>query len=437
MILIEEGSTFQSASDCKKRLSIADDDFTAFLESGLLEGSRKRALRWRYVGFISTRADLIVGLPKVPLSPRSRFRLLRRVLQRFFADSKMRASNAPDAELLFWKDGDTFKAFDATVSLLRLFLEDGPYMTTVRDRARTGKLDWRQTLREQAFVTQLGPFYPTLRFKRDMQRANDVTRVQLGFLSALLDRFSILSRPASLPDAIRRFGAFSESDLEAQREAISKLLHKERSITYRTNLIDLIDLLLALIGQFERLRGPVALRMYGTTSFELVWEAACRALFDDDSNVRTELAQPTWAFLHPPIAFDGHPQRPDILIRCPEETAVIDAKYYFPVPETVPGWGDIAKQLVYAQSVLAPAAGHVVSNSFIFPAADTTPILKRIGKVSVAHKVKTIGSIAAYSLAFEHALTSYAAGSGEHCSLRNDFFSADDDRQKLFANPEV
>jgi hypothetical protein len=90
-----------------------------------------------------------------------------------------------------------------------------------------------------------------------------------------------------------------------------------------------------------------------------------------------ELAQPVWHFSRPQLVTPGGEQRPDIVLDWGEALAVLDAKYYFPLPEDRCGWGDLVKQHFYAASM---GGARPTKNGLIFP-DPTVTVVEKVGVV--------------------------------------------------------
>ncbi len=129
-----------------------------------------------------------------------------------------------------------------------------------------------------------------------------------------------------------------------------------------------LDALETLIRQRDDMDGPVATRLYGTTSFELVWEDALRDLFGNDIE-RPSLGEATWYTVSGGVLADrtvAASRRLDFAVETDDQVILCDAKYYHPFPDRKPGWEDIIKQIYYAQSMLLPTHKRL-RNAFLLP----------------------------------------------------------------------
>jgi hypothetical protein len=370
------------------------------------------AVRWSFVGFLRTPKNLICSVPGAPKGDTIEFRVLRACLYRYFSESISRRPQTDEVINLFWRDSSAFAEIDAALTLVRFFADNGPFVTLRRQEARRGKLDWRRTMHTTAFVGTTGPFYPRLRFSRLVETATEITKVQLSLISEMLVKYRpVLDRPPGLADAIRQYGVFTTDQLQSEASRLNSIILAERTVTFRSDAMVMLDIMRFLLGVTTGgLIGSLALNLYGSSAFEYVWEDVCRDAVGDDAAIHSELAQPVWHFDSPSQSFPGGPQRPDIMF-CDQQTLVIaDAKYYFPVPPSVPGWQDIAKQLTYARSTEHTTRD--IASLFMFPGDQDG--LQRIGAVSVSSSSSSVGSVDVWKLGFVEAVKSYALRSAPH-----------------------
>ncbi len=360
---------------------------------------------WRFVGFIRTTADLIAVVPKPIEADYKGVALMRSALNRYFNSGATRVPQRIAVEDLFWRDDRALQELDGASTLLRAFLDHGPYRAPSTQVARRGAVDWRRTLRGTPIHAANGSIYRELWRSRHGRDTNDVTRVLLGMLTWLLAKYPILKEPHGLADAIAECGAYSHDEIARRRQLFASLIRAERAVTYRTDQIAVLEVALALISDDRSLRGREAFALFGTRAFEYIWEDACReAMGGDDGGLRSTLAMPEWNWTnHAPTTGEG--QRPDVIQQFGETVFVVDAKYYFPVPPVMTPWQDIAKQLIYAQS-LPIGSDNRLRNAFVFPAA-REPV-EKLGEVSVDSAKEHVGKIELWSLNAWTALLRYS-----------------------------
>jgi LlaJI restriction endonuclease len=402
MLTIREGER-NNRSAWLEKLQIEEPTLSQLLDDGVLREDAHESFRLAFVGFIRTPTDLVLALPGAPEGERCNVDLIRACFQRYFRQGRTRKLRSEGVSTPEWTDKETFAELDATLTLAQSFAQLGPFLTAQQDRARRGKLDWHRTMRTPAFIGSNGPFYPDLHFRRPMHKASDVTRIQLALLDEYLRKYPIIDRPSGLDDAIRRYGSVSSIQLVAQSRRFQAVLDAERSLTYRTDMLLALDVMLTLLRKAGPLQGSTLLKIYGTVAFSYVWEDICRNTIGEDPILRETLAQPMW-YLDSYPKIPGDEQRPDIIFEYEGKRVIVDAKYYTSIPASLPGWADIAKQLVYATSL--PPGKQAVANAFLFPGKE--PGFVRIGKVAVEHGAGSIGSVDAWKLGFFDSLLTYA-----------------------------
>lgn len=413
-----------------ERFRLDEQTITKLVSDRLVERD-VGVLWWRYVGFIKTSTDLIVIVPKVVNRDWEDWLLIRRVLSRYFATSSLRKPIITSLEDLDWRDERVFNELDSATTLLRFFVEHGPYRVSKRRRSTGGAIDWGQTLRSAPVQSDSGPVYVDLVMVRRHHEANEITSLILGFLKYLLDKYPVLPSPTTLPDVTQKYGAVEYEQILENREYFTTVVRSERAITFQTDQIVLLETLLSLLSIDEGTTGRDLYSLFGVNKFEKVWEDVCRdSIGGDDESLRNQLAKPVWVWSnYLPTVADR--QNPDVLSSVEGKILIVDAKYYFPVPPQTTPWGDIAKQLVYAQSI--PANGAEIVNVFVFPGlCDSFEVA---GYLDVRNDVHVVGKIDLWRLDFTSSLIRYAYKSGKYSSFisalatRSNF----DDRPEGFA----
>jgi hypothetical protein len=125
---------------------------------------------------------------------------------------------------------------------------------------------------------------------------------------------------------------------------------------------------------------------FGCSSFNLLWEDACRRVLGQDFSRLWSILPPDWVFPDR-IATAAKSLEPDIIVQDEEATYIVDAKYYLPMdsasgmPSGLPGIESVTKQFLYHQAMLTPSAvamrkGRILSpvyNAFVLPAPQSRP----------------------------------------------------------------
>jgi hypothetical protein len=175
------------------------------------------------------------------------------------------------------------------------------------------------------------------------------------------------------------------ADLLANHQVMARHVRTELSRTFYSDDIQLLNGILSFLEEDAPLRGASLLKVFGTNRFHAIWETACSYVIQNQNEqLKDKLSQPQWSFYSPPfssaLTLAGGKQRPDLLAEKKDKTLILDAKYYYPLPESLCGWGDLVKQLFYVASF--SKEGKSIINGLLFPDPRTTTV-DCIGHVSM------------------------------------------------------
>lgn len=407
-------------------LNLTEDEFDGLVARRVLrQDTKSRDFRIEFVGVAITSRGSISVVPRVPGAVNYSFAAILRLMRRYFLRSDAREPYESAAADLHFQDDRLVREFDAFLALLSWYREHGLYRQETRAMVTGGgRPDWRRTFaRSDVLVSDGRVLYVQPVSSRRTYNPSMVGSLQLHFLRTLSDRFGF-SPPSeieaeihwSLPldaDPVTRSGA---------QLLVSRIQAEKRSV-FRGDRLVLLDILLALLGGSAGLDGPEGLRLYGTTSFYMVWEDACRHYFSASgfSDI-PELAQPQWKLRNSLGRWSrehGGEQRPDIALRRGDVHVVLDAKYYYPFPVSRPGWGDIVKQIYYQESL--PAEKGEIINCFLMPglARDRFTFAGYVEVEGLG--VRAFPSVEAWLLNPAHVLEAYSSAEAIHPSSLEDF----------------
>lgn len=311
-------------------------------------------------------------------------------------------------------DGKSFNLLAVLLYLLNDYYENGSYSSTrdIIETNGTGEILWDKTINETfTLLSNNRPFYPELQtrkrvvndydyFKRLHECVLSLATKELRS-SDLMDLFDIM--PVELSD--EELGDFGE------REYILYRIERELNVQFNTRKQLVLKTLYSYVSHGAGLYDVDAFSMFGTSSFNLVWERVCSEVMDNQ--LRTPLGalrlptplrtvywdkrdQPLISLIEKPI-WSGNDYThiatdtliPDLvsLLGQGENTAFIifDAKYYTPQLQqgkplrAQPGIESITKQYLY-QLAFQPfvemhGIGKVV-NCFLMPTEDNEIIDK-------------------------------------------------------------
>lgn len=363
------------------------------LES-LTQNAAEPIFKFSFVGIVFFKNLTLRCYPKYIRStatPRKAFAQVMNVLRCYGRQSKVEFDPGGESEPM------EFSLIAEALALLDDYAEHGLYSNTVSDLEYNGmgEIHWDKTLSSlDPFFCNDIPYYLDFHTKMAVDDINDyVTRLHKHILSEcsrLLEDADLLFMfglsPLRLSDEPREH--FGPEEYVLQR------LRAELDIQFECHKQELLRRLFRFIERRESLTAE-PLHLYGTTSFETVWEKVCARAFHNQlhtllgellpSGLRADyraymrlidlIEKPEWHLASG--AFPGNGTLiPDIAVFYPhnDETVflILDAKYYTyaNLRENQPGIGDIDKQYLYevAFRPFLDAHGiHRLQNIFLLP----------------------------------------------------------------------
>lgn len=404
-------------SDFQREMSeLVDDD----IEIADVEiGENQFLYVFAFVGVIAIAGRVLKCYPKYLLSvdePKNELRQVLKVLEKY---------NSKEQIIRMLNDSNESQAFNLLATLLFLlqdYYENGTYSNTeeIIESNGPGEILWDKTINETfTLFFQNRPYYVDLQTRRRINDDYDyfkrlheciLTKASRELLSAdLLELFEIAEVDLSDED-LDDFG---------EEEYILYQLEKELNSQFNTRKQLVLKTMYAYIAHRGNLYDIDCLSMYGTNSFNLVWEAVCSDILDNKLDARLgslqlpislqpqyNRRQKLFDLIEKPLWTVAGKTAKDTLI--PDLVTIekvgadywfiiFDAKYYNArlepdvTPRGQPGIESITKQYLYQlayQQFIADHAFSAVKNCFIMPTEGNTVIDK--GEVSM-HMLSALG----------------------------------------------
>ena len=308
-------------------------------------------------------------------------------------------------------EGGTFNLLAVLLFFIQDYYENGVYsdIDNIVESNGSGEILWDKTINETfAILSNNKPYYINLQTKRRVTDQNNyfkrlheciLTEVSKELKEAeLLDFFEITE--VNLTD--------EELDDFGEKEYILYRIEKELNIQFNTRKQFLLKTIYSYIEHSENLYDTECLSLFGTNSFNLVWEKICAEIMDNQLNVRLSALQlpiplklgydrnqrlidlierPLWSITRK-RAKDT--LVPDLISITENQFIIFDAKYYnaqlIPgiVPTGQPGIESVTKQYLYQlayQKFIRDHEFSVVKNCFLIPTEDKE--IKDYGEVSM------------------------------------------------------
>ena len=301
---------------------------------------------------------------------------------------------------------ERFNRLAMEIHLLEDYFAHGIY-TNERETIETngeGQIDWNKTIGETfAFIRNAKPYYVDVRTCEFRDDSHDFFRLLhecvLTKCSRELQEIGVLDlfdiAPAELcPRDFSDFGdiGYIKNRLDAEI--------KNQFVTRKQNLLKTLRVFL---DKAESAKTADSFCFYGTNAFNMVWESACSAIFDDVKNegitslerrgildfknharnpksmkdcgtLESLIEKAKWEF-HGNAVKPNETLRPDIIAIRGGVFYILDGKYYVPKYErnaisNQPGIQDVVKQFAYHKAFhhfLQLSSLEKVANAFLLP----------------------------------------------------------------------
>lgn len=378
-----------------------------------------------YVGVITIGNRVIKCYPKYLYSatePVAEMKQVLKVLNRY--GSKEQIVN------LYNGDGETrsFNLLAVILFLMGDYHESGLYNNTedIVELNGEGPILWDQTINDGfAMISNNRPYYVNLFTHRSIDDEQDfflrLHKCILTECSHQLEESDLLTLFDLLPVdlSVEQLQDFGEDDYILYR------LQAELNIQFNTRKQILLKTLYTYIAHHRALEDSYGISMYGTTSFNLVWEDVCAEVFSNnlqtplrhltlphgvaegynpDAKLIDIIEKPQW------VGFDENEQSftkeakdtliPDLITICDRgglyQFVIFDAKYYcihlqpnHPVSGQ-PGVGDVTKQYLYQLAYHDFLAAHGITdvrNCFLMPTEQNAIIPLGTAKMEMLHNL--------------------------------------------------
>ena len=420
------------ASDTQRNMSdLLDEDIEV---ADVEAGDNEYLYVFPFVGVITVAGRVLKCYPKYLLKasePKEELKTVLKVLERY---------NSKEQIVRMWNESSESQSFNLLAVLLFLlndYYENGSYSNTedIIESNGTGEILWEKTINETFTLLNNGrPYYTDLQTKK---RVNDDYDYFKRLHECLITVASKELGEADLLDLFEITGAdLSDEDLDdfGDKEYILYRIEKELNAQFNTRKQLVMKAIYAYVDRRESLMDIDCLSMFGTNSFNLVWEDVCKVILDDKleeriGNLRLPaklkegynrqdklidlIEKPLWTVTGKCAA---DTLIPDIISIAGGQFVIFDAKYYNAVlndgesPKGQPGIESVTKQYLYQLAYKKFIEDHgfdKVRNCFLLPTEGGTVlekgevVLKMLEDIGLENiKVRFIPA----KLAYEHYL---------------------------------
>lgn len=389
------------ASDLQRDMSdLMDED----IEVADVEiGEDEYLYVFTFVGVIVVAGRVLKCYPKYILTvdqPKNELRQVLKVLEKY---------NTKEQIVRMFNDSSESSAFNLLAVLLFLmqdYYENGVYSNTedIIESNGSGEILWDKTINETfTLLSNNRPYYIDLQTKK---RVTDDYDYFKRLHECILTKASKELKEAELLDLFE----ITEVDLTdevlddfGEEEYILYRIEKELNTQFNTRKQLLLKTIYAYIAHSGSLYDTDCLSLFGTNSFNLVWEGICADIMDNQLDVRLGALQlptplkpeydqkqklidliekPLWSVTGK-TASDT--LIPDLVSITGNKFIIFDAKYYNAVlepgqpPKAQPGIESVTKQYLYQlayQKFIDDHGFAGVENCFLMPTEEKTIIHK-------------------------------------------------------------
>lgn len=347
-----------------------------------------------FVGVIVVAGRVLKCYPKYLLNvdqPKNELRQVLKVLEKY---------NTKEQIVRMFNDSSESNAFNLLAVLLFLlqdYYENGAYSNTedIIESNGAGEILWDKTINDTfTLLSNNRPYYIDLKTKK---RVTDNYDYFKRLHECILTRASEELNDAELLDLFEITGVdLTDEKLDdfGEEEYILYRIEKELNTQFNTRKQLLLKTIYAYIAHSGSLYNTDCLSLFGTNSFNLVWEGICADIMDNQLEVRLESLQlpmplkpeydrkqklieliekPLWSVTGK-VAKDT--LVPDLISISNGQFIIFDAKYYNAqlesgnAPKGQPGIESVTKQYLYQlayQKFISDHGFSVVKNCFLMP----------------------------------------------------------------------
>ena len=427
-------------SDDQSMLSdLAEEDIQV---TDIKSGERELYYVFSFVGVIVVYGRVLKCYPKYiesSMEPKTEMKQILRVLEKYNAKEQViRLYNESD-------DGGSFNLLAVMLFLLQDYYENGTYTHDVNviETNGSGEILWDKTINETfSYISNGRPYYTDLQTKKRISDEYDYFR---RLHKCVLTVFSKELEQSDLPDL------FNIATVELSEEKLLDFgdddyilyrIQNELNVQYNTRKQLVLKAIYAYIAQKVSLSNIDNFSLYGTNSFNLVWEKICAENFGNVLNKKLSslplgvsgdytlkknqklieiIDKPIWHKSMPHVYDDKvETLRPDLICiyECSNKEeycfGIYDAKYYcidFKKQSSgykvtgQPGVGDVTKQYLYQlayDDFIAKQGYQYVQNMFLCPQEEAETDYGYV-EMKMLHHIgnKTLENIAVVKLCAE------------------------------------
>lgn len=371
MIFLKEGQR-HSKSKWVELLGLSQTSLLSIIEKGILKPLKDEFVLM-FVGELVSQNSYAFSFPKcVEYSSKDSsysLEITKAAIKKYHKKLKKNKSILEhELKELHFVDDYPAKEYEVYLTLKSYYFSKGVYkknsITTKVDPSK--KIYWKKTIQNSlAYISDDTVNYFQPYTNKTVAIENEISSVFVSVLTHLHQLYEKHGSNFRLSDYSNEIIPFNVIDKYAA--SYCRKLQVEISETFNSEDLAILLVLLQYISGKLSSNGETRVRAYGSNSFHHIWEDICKEIFVDDYETQiSNFSQPKWFVIKPDgttNTLDKGRLIPDVIWNEDNTNYILDAKYYYPFPQSSCGVGDIAKQYIYAD-----ISGSTNSkNIFIFP----------------------------------------------------------------------
>ena len=401
--------TVDAEPDNRDFSELSDDDI---IVADVNPNEDKYYYVFTFVGVVIVAGRVLKCYPKYlpkQAQPLREMRQLLKVLERYNEKEQI-------VRLINESGGNrAFNFLAVLMFLLKDYFENGVYSNTreIIESNGSGEILWDRTINETfAILSANRPYYFELQTRK---RLNDDYDYFKRLHECVITKASRELKDAGLLDLLELSGVdLSDENIDdfGEKDYILYRIERELNNQFNTRKQTLLKIIYTYIDQSGSLYDPDCLSLFGTNSFNTVWEKICADIMDNKLDNKLGALAPS---LPKPLGKDYSPcdklknviekplwtatgKRakdtfiPDLISIWNGQFIIFDAKYYTPElefgkdPTGQPGIESVTKQYLYQLAYKKFISDHgfsAVKNCFLLPTKDNSVVLKGEVKLNI------------------------------------------------------
>ncbi|SHF98152.1 LlaJI family restriction endonuclease [Ornithinibacillus halophilus] len=349
-------SDIQQIFNCEKELL---NSFTNDLIKRKIIEKESSSYKFAYVGFIQFQGKFIFVMPK--FIQEHHFDLYYPTIVKLFKEYNERENlNIEEVETFGdFENEEFYNLFKIVHFLLQDYDENGLYNNDKVEQELNGdgEIDWNRSIEQnQSYISGQNIMYLDFYTQKTISDEEDFIRKVHMFV---LNQCSSFLKELDILDIL----GFPEVDYNidfnelGEEDYILYKIDSEKSNQFLDRKLMLLDALYYFVSKQNSFKGESKPYLFGTRSFEIIWEKVCSFVFNNEYNkLQKFIPSPVWKDYNTLKETKRETLIPDILrkIDVYQLFFVFDAKYYTTtfnengtLINNAPGISDISKQYLY------------------------------------------------------------------------------------------